>query len=253
MKDAIYKISLTCLGLLIALTVSAPTGRVTTETFSSDDDLIVGARAIVIGRVLSIACRLDTEEDRIFTYVTLRVEEALKGEIASRRIVLKEEGGEVQGQGSVIFGTPQFARGERVFLYLDTWPDGSLRVHQMSFGKLSVAELDNGRQTVARSEPSCRTNVDRARHADSFDSSSDLTELSAYTRVVRARLAANSARSQAFQTEHYREAPMLAQPRVRAGRSHRRRSSAVQVALSGEVRAMVRARQQSADRFLRQS
>ena len=214
MKNVITKISLTCLGLLLAVTSGAHTGRVATDDFSGDDDLIVGARAIVLGRVVSIGCRLDSDQDRIFTYVTLRVQETLKGEITSRRIVLKEEGGEVGGQGSVIFGTPQFSRGERVFLYLDTWPDGSLRVHEMSFGKLSIETVDGGGATVVRSEPGCGAIINRApRHARSFNPPADRTELSHYTRVVRARLAANSARSQAFQTEHYREVPMLAEPR----------------------------------------
>lgn len=215
MNNIISKTSLTCLGLFIALTSAARTGRVAIEDFSSGDDLIVGARAIVIGRVLSVACRLDEDEDRIFTYVTLRVEETLKGEIGSRRIVLKEEGGEIEGQGSIIFGTPQFSRGERVFLYLDTRPDGSLRVHQMSFGKLSVVEgLDNGWETVVRSELGCGGIVNRTpRHPYSPGMPSDRTELADYLRVVRARLEANSARSQSFQIEHYREVPMLAQPR----------------------------------------
>jgi hypothetical protein len=214
MKNIITKISLTCLWLFIALTSGARTGRVATEDFSSDDDLIAGARAIVIGRVLSVACLLDEDEDRIFTYVTLRVEETLKGEIGSRRIVLKEEGGEVAGQGSIIFGAPQFSCGERVFLYLDTRPDGSLRVHQMSFGKLSVVEDPGGRQTVVRSEPGCGAIVNRTpRHSHSLDSPSDDTELADYIRVVRARLAANLGRSQAFQAEQYRDVPMLAQPR----------------------------------------
>jgi hypothetical protein len=215
MKSIITKIGLTCLALFIALGSAARTGRVATEDFTSDDDLIIGARAIVIGRVLSVTCLRDADEDRIFTYVTLRIEENLKGEIGGARIVLKEEGGEVAGQGSVIFGTPQFSRGERVFLYLDTRLDGSLRVHQMSFGKLSVVEdLGNGSQTVVRSEPGCGVIVKRAtRHPHFLGSPSDSMELSDYSRIVRARLAANWDRSRAFQMEHYREVPMLAQPR----------------------------------------
>jgi hypothetical protein len=203
-----------CLGLLIALTCAAGSGQVAPDTFSSDDDLIVGARAIVIGRVVSLACRLDPEEDRIFTYVTVRVEENLKGEIGSRRIVLKEEGGEVEGQGSIIIGTPQFSIGERVFLYLDTWPDGSLRVHQMSFGKLSVIQSLEGRQTVVRSDPGCSAILKRTRrHNHSSGSPPANAELWDYTRVVQARLNALTGRSQAFLLQHYRDVPMLGQPR----------------------------------------
>jgi Putative Ig domain/Matrixin len=213
-RNIIIKIGLTSLGLCIALTIGAPHSRVAAGLYSSDDDLIVGARAIVIGRVLSIACRLDGEDDRIFTYVTLSIDETLKGDIVATRIVLKEEGGEVEGQGSVVFGTPQFSRGERVFLYLDTWPDGSLRVHQMSFGKLSViGEPQSGQERVVRSEPGCGAIVRRSpHHPVSFDRLTDGEHLSDYSRIVRERLAANLVRSQVFQSEHYREVPILAEP-----------------------------------------
>ena len=214
MKSIITRIGLSCLALLIALVTGARTGRVATEEFSSDDDLIVGARAIVVGRVLSVACLRDADEDRIFTYVTLRVEECLKGEIGGTRIVLKEEGGEVAGQGSVIFGTPQFSGGERAFLYLDTRLDGSLRVHQMSFGKLSIVEdPDTGHQTVVRSEPGCGVIVKRPPRNTAPGSSSNRMDLSDYSRIVRARLAANWDRAQSFQAQHYSNVPILEKPR----------------------------------------
>ena len=209
MKGTIKSTLLMCLALLIALTGGA---RPAYTVGFSDDDLIVGARAIVIGRVLSIACRLEPAEDRIFTYITLSVDEALKGEIGSRRIVLKEEGGEVEGQGSMIFGTPRFSPGERVFLYLDTWPDGSLRVHQMAFGKLSVVDGLDGRQALVRSEPGCSALKHSRRKLDSVDPSSAGEGLNEYSSIVRARLAALAKRSRAFQLEHYRHTAMLYQP-----------------------------------------
>jgi Putative Ig domain./Matrixin. len=214
-KSILNKISLTCLALLITLASSARTGRGKTAEFTADDDLITGARAIVIGKVLSLACRLDAEQDRIFTYVTLNVEETLKGEINERRIVLKEEGGEVAGQGSIIFGTPQFARGERVLLYLDTWRDGSLRVHQMSFGKLTIVEDSaSGQPSVVRADTGCEVMIEQAaRHHHSHTSLADHMQLADYRRMVRARLAANWERAQAFEAANYAEIPMLAQPR----------------------------------------
>jgi hypothetical protein len=209
------KIGLTCLTLLIALASSAKTGHSTTAVFTADDDLITGARAIVIGKVLSLACRLDAEQDRIFTYVTLSVEETLKGEINERRIVLKEEGGEVAGQGSIIFGTPQFSRGERVLLYLDTWRDGSLRVHQMSFGKLTIIEdSTSGEPSVVRADSGCEVMIEQAAlQHHSHAPVADPMRLADYRRMVRARLAANWERAQAFEAANYAEVPMLAQPR----------------------------------------
>jgi hypothetical protein len=211
----INKIGPTCFALLIALASSASTRRGTTGDFTADDDLIIGARAIVIGKVLSLDCRLDAEQDRIFTYVTLSVEEALKGEINERRIVLKEEGGEVAGQGSIIFGTPQFSRGERVLLYLDTWRDGSLRVHQMSFGKLTIIEDPaSGESSVVRADSVCETMVEQAlRRRHSRTPVADHMGLVDYRRIVRARLAANWQRAQAFEAANYAAVPMLAQPR----------------------------------------
>jgi len=178
--------------------------------FTSDDDLIVGARAIVIGRVLALGSRLDSDEDRIFTYVTVAIEETLKGEINSSRIVLKEEGGEVDGQGSTIFGMPQFSRGERVLLYLETRPDGSLRVHQMAFGKLSIVDdASSGRQLVVPSEPVCgssyRTPFNQSRPSP--------FELSDYRNMLRSRLEANIERSRAFQTAQYGDSRILSEPR----------------------------------------
>ena len=212
MKNLVTRLSLLSLGLLIVLTC-ARSARVAADSPSSDDDLIVGARAIVIGRVLSLSCRRDPEEDRIFTYITIRVQETLKGDLGSRKIVLKEEGGEVEGHGSLIFGAPRLSPGERVFLYLDTWPDGSLRVHQMSFGKLTVVEDGDLRQSVVRSQPACTASVERRRrHSRSLDSSSANIDLSEYVRNVRSRLEATATRSQAFQLKHYRNVPILNQP-----------------------------------------
>ncbi|HJQ25209.1 MAG TPA: putative Ig domain-containing protein [Blastocatellia bacterium] len=215
----IRKISLTCLALLLALASSARTERRAAADFTDDDDLIVGARAIVIGQVHSLACRLDADQDRVFTYVTIDVEETLKGTINEHRIVLKEEGGEVAGQGSIIYGTPQFARGERVLLYLDTWRDGSLRVHQMSFGKLTVAEdAASGEAILIRSDPGCEAMIaPAAQRPHSHATTADHLRLADYRRVIRSRLAANRERAEAFEAANYASVPCLAEPREYAG------------------------------------
>src|ERR1044071_4770199 len=113
--------------LLMALLAATHPALATTVIIPPDDDLIIGARAIVRGKVLAVEC--GREGDRIFTYVTVRVREVIKGQIAERKIILKEPGGQVGPEGSIIFGTPRFKRGEEVLVYLDTWKDGSLRVH----------------------------------------------------------------------------------------------------------------------------
>lgn len=180
--------------------------------FTFDDDLIVGARAIVIGRVLTLGSRLDSDQDRIFTYITVAIDETLKGDISSSQIVLKEEGGEVDGQGSTIFGTPQFSRGERVLLYLDTRRDGSLRVHQMAFGKFSIVDdAHSGRELIVPSEPVCSSSY-RSR-SNRPQSHASILELAEYRNMVRSRLEANIERSRVFQTVQYGASRILPEPR----------------------------------------
>ena len=182
----------------------------TTFVVASDDTLIIEARAIVRGKVLSVTSQLDAEQDRVFTYVTLRVNEILKGQILGRKITIKEPGGEVGNRGSLVFGTPQFSRGEKVLLYLDTWADGSLRVHQMFLGRFSIVpEAGTGKLVVTRNTPDIGVDMmDQTASAPV----TNMMELSKYTEMVRARLAINADRARQFETSNYGVAPILERP-----------------------------------------
>src|SRR5436190_23917102 len=105
--------------LLIRLLGRAQSVTATTAIVPADDDLIIGARVIVKGKVLSIESQFDDQQRRIFTYVKLKVQEVLKGQITERKIVIKELGGRVGDRISVVYGNPEFALGEQVLLYLD--------------------------------------------------------------------------------------------------------------------------------------
>ncbi|HSE98694.1 MAG TPA: putative Ig domain-containing protein [Blastocatellia bacterium] len=213
MKNRFKGAWLKSLSLLILLLGASHTAEATTVTIPADDDLIIGARAIVRGRVISIESGLDEHGSRIFTYVTLRVQEVLKGQITARRIVIKEEGGQTPTRGSIIFGSPQFAVDEQVLLYLDTWPDGSFRVHQMFLGKFSIiADPQSGRDMVVRSRPGSNVAVVASQSQSAGGATTDRSELKAYLKMVRARLDANRERVIRFEVEHYSRVPMLAAP-----------------------------------------
>src|SRR5215216_6126057 len=116
-----------------------PTGQATTAILPSDDQMIIGARAIVEGRVVSTESSYDDEKGMVFTYTTILIDEALKGPFAAgQQIVIKEMGGQDGNIGTRIFGSPSYKRDERVFLYITTWPDGALRTYQMFLGKFNV-------------------------------------------------------------------------------------------------------------------
>jgi hypothetical protein len=210
MKRSRRSIWLKPLPLLIALLSCAQTSLATTVIIPSDDQMIVEARAIVRGRVLAIEAGLDEQQDRIYTYVTLKVQEVLKGQITQRKIVLKQPGGQYGSRGSLVFGAPEFAVGENVLLYLDTWRDGSLRVHQMLLGKFAVIkDPDTGALFAVRNAPDASVQVLGQSNKGPI---TNRMELSAYTEMVRNRLAANRRAAREFEASAYGGVPVLERP-----------------------------------------
>ena len=225
MRLALRLFSLRWVVLFAVLTVCAVSASATTVIIPADDDMIVGARAIIRGRVMAVTSDFDPQ-GRIYTYVTVRVNEVIKGHITARRIVLKEPGGQVGLQGSLVFGAPQFKPDEEVLLYLDTWNDGSLRVHQLFLGKFTVtSEAATGKSMVTREGPDANVVVEERPHADGARGpATSRMELAAYTAMVRARLAINRERARDFERAHYSNVALLTVPpgysRVAAGGIH---------------------------------
>src|SRR5437588_6572532 len=195
-----------CVLLFLAARVQASIFVVPT-----DDDLIIGARAIVRARVLSMSCQSDDATGRIFTYVRLRVTEVFKGQINQREIVIKEEGGRVATRGSIVFGTPQFTPGENVIIYLDTWRDGSLRVYQMFLGKFSiVSDPRTGESLVFRDAGDKNSAVLQNENGGGVSTSRET--LAAYLAMIRKRVRVDRQRSDAFEETYYANIPILAEP-----------------------------------------
>lgn len=178
-----------------------------------DESILVGARAVVRGTVLSSVCRDDESNQRVFTYTKLRVEEVFKGPISEDEIVLKEEGGESGRLGERVSGTPTFKVGERVIVSLDTWPDGSLRVYQMFLGKLSIErDPESGREVVvpdtADSDGAMLTAAGREKLAS-------FTRIDAgqYFTALRGSVISLKRRSRLFRQRYYTDAPLSHRPR----------------------------------------
>jgi hypothetical protein len=172
----------------------------TTAIQPSDADLVIGARAIVKGEVVGISTGLQNEV--VFSYIRLRVEEVWKGNLSTGEIVLKQPGGEFGNHGTMIFGMPRFATGKKVLLYLDTWHDGSLRVHQWFLGKFNIND-----EMVSRDQDE---NVQVQMQAGTV--STRFASLNSYRARVSDLLSANFVRAQAFEQEAYGDLPMLPEP-----------------------------------------
>lgn len=194
--------------------VPAHSAFATTVVMPTDTSMVIGSRAIIGGRVLNMETALDTQTNRIYTYITVRVQEVFKGEIHERKIVLKEEGGQVAGRGSLIFGTPEFTVDEQVILYLDTWADGAYRVHQMFLGKFNIIDDPNsGHQFAVRSEMGDRVLVmQNPQQSETNNEITNRLELSAYKEMLRSNVLANVDQSFAFEQKYYSNTPKLTRP-----------------------------------------
>ena len=90
----------------------------------SDTELTNFSDAIVTGRVLSVVSGTDGTGS-IYTYVTLDVDDVIKGPITSPEIVIKQLGGTVGTLQQVVFGQAEFVVGEEVLVFLEVRPRDS--------------------------------------------------------------------------------------------------------------------------------
>jgi hypothetical protein len=170
--------------------------------------MVVESRAIVTGQVIGLSTAVDPSTNRVYTYIRLEVNTVLKGGITEQEIVLKELGGETAALGTMIFGMPRFEQGQRVLLYLNTWPDGALRVHQGFLGKFNInVDASTGRLFVER-----RLDDQGVTIMAGSGNGTNRSELDAYAKMVTDLMASNQKKMRNFERDHYSSIPMLAQP-----------------------------------------
>ncbi|HEX5735122.1 MAG TPA: matrixin family metalloprotease [Blastocatellia bacterium] len=118
----------------------------------SDEELAVTSRFIVKGNVRSVISAWDDSNRMIWTYVEISSDSVLKGDLSAQTIVLKQAGGFDGMSGIHVFGQPDFTPGQEVLLFLNTAPDGSLRVAHAFLGLYSIVEDPlGGEKMVTRS------------------------------------------------------------------------------------------------------
>ena len=90
------------LALIAALAISSIATATSVQKFSVRD-LAQKSRSVVVGTVVSSESRYDDNE--IYTYITVRVVEGLKGSRKGEAIVVRQLGGQVGSIASVVPGT----------------------------------------------------------------------------------------------------------------------------------------------------
>lgn len=206
LRKALSTFIISLLGTLAAASVATATSVI----IPSDDEMIIGARAIVRGTVTTVSSAYDEPHHAIFTYVTLQISEVLKGQFAENEIVLQEPGGVTSEGASTIFGTPEFQVGEDVLVYLDTWADGSLRVHQWFLGKYSISAGEvPGKHLIKRALGGEKVSILGRSPKGNITNQAELGD---YLALLRARVAALRQESAQHEIKYYSRVMMRATP-----------------------------------------
>jgi len=141
--------SLRIIAALLALLalLSAP-AFATTIVMMSDEDLALTSDAIITGTVTDVGAA-SADDGGIFTYVSVRPDEVLKGYLPVAQVTIRERGGHVGDREQWLFGNPRYAVGESVIVFLTQDGDGYLHTTQMALGKFGVAHDPVTREDVA--------------------------------------------------------------------------------------------------------
>lgn len=140
--------------LLCALAHLSPSASAQQKA-KSLDELALEADVVAVGRVTGLKSEWDARKTRIYTRVTLSVDEYVKegGERATSVTILTP-GGEVDDVGEVYTHVPTFKQNEEVVVFLRAADSGTYRVASGTQGKFLV-EVDpaSGGKVVAGKYP----------------------------------------------------------------------------------------------------
>ncbi|MFH0767967.1 MAG: hypothetical protein V1932_00165 [Chloroflexota bacterium] len=105
------------------------------------DDLVGGASYIVVGKITQMSSQWNADRTRIYTSVTLSIEEQIKGDWNKNEITITVPGGKVGETAELVEDTAGFSVNERVLVFL-TKEDNTFSVFGGFQGKFVVG--DNG-------------------------------------------------------------------------------------------------------------
>ncbi len=140
-------VALVCLAMVPG--ISSAQGRAMTT-----DELVKQSDVVFVGKVNQLKSEWSSDKSRIFTRVTLSVDQYLMGTGTGSTLTLVTPGGEIDGVGEMYTHMPVFHKDEDVVVYAARDARGAYHVTGGSQGKLIVdRDSDTGMQYVAGREP----------------------------------------------------------------------------------------------------
>ena len=127
--------------IFVCVLISLMPHRVDAQTQKRQvETLAKGAEMIVVGKVAQVRSEWNKERTRIFTKVSLNVEEYVKGESSLRTLAITHPGGEIGAVGELYTHTPTFSQGEEVLVFLKKDGRNNLVVTGGNEGKLTITK-----------------------------------------------------------------------------------------------------------------
>jgi hypothetical protein len=136
-------------GFALLVSLWAASAQATVLVPMDTQELTARADRVLLGVVESQESHWTSDHQAIYTDVTVRVTTSYKGGAApGERVVVRREGGNLDGLGMRVFGAAQFAVGEEVVLFTEKRAGVAYTVG-MTQGKLHVYQDADGVKRVA--------------------------------------------------------------------------------------------------------
>jgi hypothetical protein len=140
-----------------ALLSASLAGATTVQKFSVTD-LAKKSETIAVAHVEDVSARWDDNHKEIYTYITLKVLDGVKGSRKNELLTIRQLGGSVDNLISVVPGMPEFLKGEEVVVFLSPKDrSGYPWVMGLQQGKYSVSTDANGFKQVRNDVEGLRT------------------------------------------------------------------------------------------------
>ena len=127
------------IGITLMAAILAAPAFATTVARLDMEQLVQRADVIVQGHVQSVYSQWDEARRLVFTYISIRVDEPLKGE-RRQSVLIRQVGGTVGTIQMSIAGVPQFKSGEMAIVFLKRQGDSTFQVVGMNQGLYEIID-----------------------------------------------------------------------------------------------------------------
>ncbi len=139
--------------VILPLVAAALTARATTVIAPDFDHLVRRAQVIFEGNVTAIQSQWIGEgtEHRIVTYVTFKVDDALKGDVGSS-YTIRMLGGTVDGKTMTVTDAPKFVVGDHDLLFVENNGSQFIPLVGISHGRVRIEKDKSGSDMLVTGE-----------------------------------------------------------------------------------------------------